>query len=189
MNKTTYNITNIHQILDKNCVYILYLYDNIYKFGKSTKLNTRLSSYSSKLDYNNIVNIYQLPTVELMSSFENIIKRYVKEKKININCNINRKNGIEFFQTDNEKIVLEDLKQIHNEILLEYENKKVCDEENNSIVQTERTKQLELTNQLDLEKERTKQLEITEKTKQIEITNQIELEKTKQIKLEIKNLK
>jgi prophage antirepressor-like protein/predicted GIY-YIG superfamily endonuclease len=140
MKRTPYDITKLHQMIDKNCVYILYLHDNIYKFGKTSSLNTRLSTHKSKLDYNNIVQLFDFPTVRLMERFENIIRLYIKENKINIKYCNNDVKGIEFFQTTNEEKMLIDLSAMYNNMIIEYETDKQLDEDNNSIVQIEKTK-------------------------------------------------
>jgi prophage antirepressor-like protein/predicted GIY-YIG superfamily endonuclease len=183
MKRTTYDITKIHQILDKNCVYILYLHDNIYKFGKSSSLNNRLTTHKSKLDYDNIVHLFDFPTVKLMERFENIIKLYSKEKKINIKYCNNDVKGVEYFQTINEQQLLTDLLAMYNDMLLEYENEKELEKDNDKIVQREKTKQKELDSAIEIERERTKQLEITERTKQLEIELEI-----KKINLQLKLL-
>jgi len=179
--RKSYDITNIHQLLDKNCVYILYLHDNIYKFGKSTSLSSRLENHRSKLNYNNIVQLFDFPTAKLMERFENIIRIYSKEEKINIKYYKNDIKGLEYFQTDNEAKLLDDLDKIYKNMIEDYQYEKDLKIDNDLSLQIEKTKQLEII-------EKTKQLEITEKTKQLEIEQNKEQEKTKQLELEIKKL-
>ena len=175
--RKSYDITNIHQLLDKNCVYILYLHDNIYKFGKSTSLSSRLENHRSKLNYNNIVQLFDFPTAKLMERFENIIRIYSKEEKINIKYYKNDIKGLEYFQTDNEAKLLDDLDKIYKNMIEDYQYEKDLKIDNDLSLQIEKTKQLEII-------EKTKQLEITEKTKQLEIEQNKEQEKTKQLELE-----
>ena len=179
--RKSYDITNIHQLLDKNCVYILYLHDNIYKFGKSASLSSRLENHRSKLNYNNIVQLFDFPTTKLMEKFENIIRIYSKEEKINIKYYKNDIKGLEYFQTDNEAKLLDDLDKIYKNMIEDYQYEKDLKIDNDLSLQIEKTKQLEII-------EKTKQLEITEKTKQLEIEQNKEQEKTKQLELEIKKL-
>jgi len=175
--RKSYDITNIHQLLDKNCVYILYLHDNIYKFGKSASLSSRLENHRSKLNYNNIVQLFDFPTIKLMEKFENIIRIYSKEEKINIKYYKNDIKGLEYFQTDNEAKLLDDLDKIYKNMIEDYQYEKDLKIDNDLSLQIEKTKQLEII-------EKTKQLEITEKTKQLEIEQNKEQEKTKQLELE-----
>ena len=85
--------------------------------------------------------------------------------------------GLEYFQTDHEAKLLNDLDKIYKDMLEEYKYKKDLKIDNDLSLQIEKTKQLEII-------EKTKQLEITEKTKQLEIEQNKEQEKTKQLELE-----
>jgi len=184
--RKSYDITNIHQLLDKNCVYILYLHDNIYKFGKSTSLSSRLENHRSKLNYNNIVQLFDFPTAKLMERFENIIRIYSKEEKINIKYYKNDIKGLEYFQTDNEAKLLDDLDKIYKNMIEDYQYEKDLKIDNDLSLQIEKTKQLEIIEKTKQEIEKTKQEQ--EKTKQLELEKNKEEEQTKQLELEIKKL-
>ena len=95
-----------------------------------------------------------------MEKFENIIRLYSKENKINIKYCNNDVKGIEYFQTNNESKILIDLSAMYNNMLILYENDEKVDKDNNSIVQIEKTKQKDLDISLDIEREKTKQLEL-----------------------------
>ena len=116
-----------------------------------------------------------------MERFENIIRIYSKEEKINIKYYKNDIKGLEYFQTDNEAKLLDDLDKIYKNMIEDYQYEKDLKIDNDLSLQIEKTKQLEII-------EKTKQLEITEKTKQLEIEQNKEQEKTKQLELEIKKL-
>ena len=184
--RKSYDITNIHQLLDKNCVYILYLHDNIYKFGKSASLSSRLENHRSKLNYNNIVQLFDFPTTKLMEKFENIIRIYSKEEKINIKYYKNDIKGLEYFQTDNEAKLLDDLDKIYKNMIEDYQYEKDLKIDNDLSLQIEKTKQLEIIEKTKQEIEKTKQEQ--EKTKQLELEKNKEEEQTKQLELEIKKL-
>lgn len=96
----------------------MHIKDNIYKYGKSSKIDDRLSKHKKMLDYTNIEKIYILNSINETSSFflkkkdeitleeklcfssnetnimEDNIKEYTKMNKINIYYN----NGIEYFE-------------------------------------------------------------------------------------------
>jgi len=107
-----------------------------------------------------------------MERFENIIRIYSKEEKINIKYYKNDIKGLEYFQTDNEAKLLDDLDKIYKNMIEDYQYEK----------------DLKIDNDLSLQIEKTKQLEIIEKTKQLELEKNKEEEQTKQLELEIKKL-
>ena len=81
------------------CVYIIYIDNNTYKFGKSKGLETRLNTHRNNLKYNNIADIFEFPDENIMSRFERNIKQYAKDNGIYTKL----ETGIEFFKTTNEK--------------------------------------------------------------------------------------
>ena len=129
------------------CVYIIYVKDNLYKFGKSTDIVTRLNNHKQKLEYREVIRIYKFSSESLMRKFENIIKQYVKT------INIHRKTdkGIEFFETENIQDVLKDLEDKYKDINKYSLNDIDIDVLDKLIVfEKEKTKQLEL--QLEIKK-------------------------------------
>ena len=45
------NETEINDYIGKDCVYIIHVKDNIYKFGHTSKLDVRLNTHKNELDY------------------------------------------------------------------------------------------------------------------------------------------
>ena len=188
----SYNIIDnyIEEDLDKyynkDCVYILHIKDNIYKYGYTSHIHKRLQSHKTNFKYNKIIKIYELCNMNATISLENKIKALTKSLNINRIYNTH----IEIFEVDNNnlqniinKIDELSLNIIEDKNIIE-DNKLIIDKD--IIIEKEKTKQIE---------EKTKQLEIEGKTKQLEIeiegkTKQLEIEgKTKQLELENENLK
>ena len=91
-----------------------------------------------------------------------MVKLFKNENKINIKYCNNNKKGFEYIQTDNEEKILYDLSNIYKEMLIEYNKEKQYKDDNNKIIQIEKTKQkeLEFAYEIEKEKEKTKQLEL-----------------------------
>ena len=121
-----------------------------------------------------------------MERFENIIRIYSKEEKINIKYYKNDIKGLEYFQTDNEAKLLDDLDKIYKNMIEDYQYEKDLKIDNDLSLQIEKTKQLEIIEKTKQEIEKTKQEQ--EKTKQLELEKNKEEEQTKQLELEIKKL-
>ena len=98
----SYNIIDnyIEEDLDKyynkDCVYILHIKDNIYKYGKSSKIDDRLYKHKQNLEYTNIEKIYVLDNINQTNILESDIKEFTKINKINMYYN----NGIEYFESN-----------------------------------------------------------------------------------------
>jgi prophage antirepressor-like protein/predicted GIY-YIG superfamily endonuclease len=129
---------------DKNCVYILNVKDDIYKYGQSHKLSNRLGEHVRKLDYINIIRIYEMDSINDILNLENKIKNLTKELKINITYN----SGIEFFKISNIiklNHMLDQIDLMSNEIK---QNNKLLNNqlkiENLTLIEIEKTKQAEI---------------------------------------------
>ena len=168
---------DLEKYRDKNCVYILNVKDDIYKYGQSHKLSNRLCEHVRKLDYINIVKIYEMDSINDILNLENKIKNLTKELKINITYN----SGIEFFELHNViklNQLLDQIDSISNEIK---QNNKLLNNqmkiENLTLIEIEKTKQLEIdylktTKTLELQNENLKlQIELLKLQKNQSNTN------------------
>lgn len=93
-----YNKDELKNYYNKDCVYILHIKDNIYKYGKSSKIQERLYKHSLNLEYTNIEKIYVLNNINEINALEDDIKDLTKINKIKIYYN----NGIEYFECNLE---------------------------------------------------------------------------------------
>lgn len=164
-NLPIYNKDTIKKYNNKDCVYILHVKDNIYKYGKTSKLQDRLSRHRYQLDYLNIEKIYELKNINDTNMLEDKIEEYTKINKINIAF----RHRVEFFECNNNYTIdkiMENIDLFYNSIN--------CSEKNYfSSTDSESDSSIELAI-------------MKEKTKQLELTSIIEKEKTKQLELELK---
>ena len=123
----------------KDCVYIIHIKDNIYKYGNTSHLFKRLQAHKTNLKYNKIIKIYEMNNMNESRHLENKIKKLVKTLNINIIYN----NHIEIFQVNNND--LEQLIEKFDELSLTINNDLKF--ETSVIIEKERTKQLELENE------------------------------------------
>lgn len=107
---------DINNYLNKSCLYILQVINNLYKFGITDDIKRRLSEHKRELKFTDIIKIYELNNFSICKEIENKIKTLVSQLKINKK----QDNSIEFFETNNE---------ITLEYILSFINKYI-DEEN-----------------------------------------------------------
>ena len=152
------NDTEINDYVNKDCVYIIKIKDDIYKFG-----------YSSKLDYEKKIRIYILDNINQAIKLEKQLKYFFRKN----NMLIKYENQKEIFQTDDIDNVIEKIDKFAESI----KNKNI---DNNNDVHEEDSITEKYNDELKLELEK-------EKTKQIISNNNflLEKEKTKQLELEI----
>ena len=170
--------TEINDYVGKDCVYILHIKDNIYKFGHSSKLDTRISTHKIKLDYKKKIKFYILDNINQIQQLEKQLKYFFRKN----NMLIKYKNQTEIFQTDNIDYIIGKIDKFAESI--KYKNIESNEDSDDEITEKYKiTKNEEL--KLEFEKEKTKQ--IIEETKQLESNNNVllEKEKTKQLELEI----
>jgi len=94
-----YNKDEMKKYKNKDCVYILHIKDNIYKYGKSSKIDDRLYKHKQNLEYTNIISIaaiYVLDSINQTNILESDIKEFTKINKLNMYYN----NGIEYFESN-----------------------------------------------------------------------------------------
>lgn len=89
-----YNKDEFKNYYNKDCVYILHIKDNIYKYGKTSDIQDRFYRHKRNLGFTNIEKIYVLSSINEINAMEDDIKEFTKNNKINLYYN----HGIEFFE-------------------------------------------------------------------------------------------
>jgi len=168
------NDTEINDYVGKDCVYIIHVKDNIYKFGHTSKLDVRLNAHKNELDYNKKIKFYILDNINQTTQLEKQLKYYFKK----YNMLTTYENKREIFQTDDIDSVIKKIDKFAESI--QNKNKLVYNDEESDDDIEETEKYNSLYNELKLEFEK-------EKTKQIQSNNNLlmEKEKTRQLELEI----
>jgi prophage antirepressor-like protein/transposase-like protein/predicted GIY-YIG superfamily endonuclease len=112
-----YNKDDLKTYYNKDCVYILHIKDNIYKYGKTSDIQDRFYRHKQHLGYINIEKIYVLNSINQINILEDDIKEFTKINKINYCYNNGKKPhqglfappfeakpqkyGVEFFECNN----------------------------------------------------------------------------------------
>ena len=110
-----YNKDELKGYYNKDCVYILHIKDNIYKYGKTSDIQDRFYRHKQKLEYMNIEKIYVLNSINEINALEDDIKEFTKMNKINIYYN----NGIEYFECNTSftiNKIIENIDNIYNKL-------------------------------------------------------------------------
>jgi prophage antirepressor-like protein len=94
---------DLDKYYNKDCVYIINIKDNIYKYGYTSHIFKRLQAHKTNLKYNKIIKIFEMNNMNEAIRLENKIKKLVKLSNINMIYN----NHIEIFAVNN--IDLQDL--------------------------------------------------------------------------------
>ena len=96
---------------NKDCVYIINIKNNIYKYGYSSHIFRRLKDHKSNLKYTKIIKIYSLNNINDAIKLEMKIKKLVYLLNINITYN----NHIEIFEIDdsNLKSIIDKINKFH----------------------------------------------------------------------------
>lgn len=68
----------------KSCIYVIYLGNNEYKFGITDDLKERMTRHKSGLEFETIVNIFELPNATVAKKVETQIKRLVRKLGIHV---------------------------------------------------------------------------------------------------------
>ena len=150
----SYNIIDnyIEEDLDKyqnkDCVYIIHIKDNIYKYGYTSHIFKRLQAHKTNLNYNKIIKIYDMNNMNEVINLETKIKKLTKSLNINIVYN----NHVEIFEVgiNNLQNIIKKIDELSLKIINKKDN-----------LDIEKIKQLELENEknnLDIKK--IKQLEL-----------------------------
>lgn len=166
--------TEIAEYTNKDCVYILHIKENIYKYGYSSDLETRLTNHMNKLNYDKKIKFYILDNINQAKQLEKQIKYYLRKYKLSIKY----ENQTEIFKTDNINNVIENIDKFYESIKskniksIEYNDddsdddtitekyKRIQNEELKLEFEKEKTKQILSNNDVMLQKEKTRQLEL-----------------------------
>uniref|UniRef100_A0A6C0EFP7 Bro-N domain-containing protein n=1 Tax=viral metagenome TaxID=1070528 RepID=A0A6C0EFP7_9ZZZZ len=132
---------DLDKYYNKDCVYIIHIKDNIYKYGNTSHLFKRLQAHKTNLNYNKIIKIYDMNNMNDAIKLENKIKTLVKTLKINTVYNTH----IEIFEVDNNN--LQNLIKKIDELSFKIINTKNNENIKNLDIEKEKTKQLELENE------------------------------------------
>jgi len=153
-NIINYTKENLEKYVNKDCVYILHIRDNIFKYGNTSHIVKRLQAHKTNLNYSNIIKIYEFDNMNLSKEMENKIKKFVKS----ININIQYGKHIEFFEIDIINL---------NNIINKFDEIKINIINNNNINNNELNKLIKI------EEEKTRQLELEYKIEQLKIHKNI----------------
>ena len=121
-NKLAYSMDKLDDYIGHEIVYVINVKDNIYKFGQTYKVDKRMESHASTLNFNNIVKLYKLPNRTISLACEDKIKTLAKKLKIKSTYN----NGLEFFETNGKysiDFVIQSIDEIVTETTKQYTNK------------------------------------------------------------------
>jgi prophage antirepressor-like protein len=162
---------------NKDCVYIIHIKDNIYKYGNTSHIFKRLQTHKTNLKYNKIIKIFDMNNMNEAIKLENKIKTLIKTLNINTVYNTH----VEIFKVDNNN--LQNLIKKIDELSFKIINTKI---KPNILLESEKTKQLALENE-------NLKLKLADNTKQLKLENEnlkLKLaDNTKQLELENENLK
>ncbi|AYV75621.1 MAG: putative Bro-N domain-containing protein [Terrestrivirus sp.] len=71
-------MSDINVFMNDNCVYLIDLGDNEYKFGITGDIVKRLAAHKKEFQYKNVVNVYKLPNINKCKNVEDKIKNQIK---------------------------------------------------------------------------------------------------------------
>jgi len=176
-NQIYYDDNKIKELNNENCVYIIRVKDSLYKFGITSHLKIRMNNHKRFLDFEEILEVFTLPNLNIALNIETKIKQYA------INCKIRKiieNVGTELFEINDDYTIERVIKEI--KIMVDDELDSQERKENkykfDSILLLENTK----IKQFELE---LKKYEILESMKNSDLL--IEIEKTKQLQMQEKN--
>jgi prophage antirepressor-like protein/predicted GIY-YIG superfamily endonuclease len=176
-NQIYYDDNKIKELNNENCVYIIRVKDSLYKFGITSHLKIRMYNHKRFLDYDEILEVFTLPNLNIALNIETKIKHYA------INCKIRKiieNVGTELFETNDDYSIERIIKEIKIMVEEELDNQERRENKYkfDSILLLENTK----IKQFELE---LKKYEILESMKNSDLL--IEIEKTKQLQMQEKN--
>ena len=161
------------ELEDKSCIYIIKIKNSIYKYGESDNIRNRLNNHKNNFNFEEIVDIFELPNKTISRETESKIKEFTKNAKINIIYNT----SVEFFEANSnytiDRILME-IKNIVDNQLEVYKTK----QKNQNLATIEN---IELYKIRQYEIESNKQIELAKINKEIELAR----EKTRQLELEL----
>jgi prophage antirepressor-like protein len=127
----SYSIINnyVEVDLDKyygiDCVYVIHIKNNIYKYGNTSHLFKRLQSHKTNFNYKKIIKIYEMKNINDAKKLEKKIMNLTKSLNINIIYNLGNTNHKEMFEINN-KDLYNIIKKI-DDFTLDFNNKQILD--------------------------------------------------------------
>lgn len=82
LNKIDYSLDKLDYYKDKNIIYVIYIKNNIYKFGTTYEIVNRINHHVSKLKFNYIVKLYEINNRTIGLNCETKLKEMAKKLKI-----------------------------------------------------------------------------------------------------------
>lgn len=113
-------LPDLNKYIDKNCLYLIHIKDNIYKYGITRKIIDRMNRHKRDLDYNNTIKIWVADTRE---TIENMISNLLTQWNIKI---VYQKKT-ECFQTTND-ITIDHVIEKIDEYINEHQGETISDE-------------------------------------------------------------
>jgi len=163
----------LKELEDKSCIYIIKIKNSIFKYGESDNIRNRLNNHKNNFNFEQILDIFELPNKTISRETETKIKEFTKNAKINIIYNT----SVEFFEANTtytiDRILME-IKNIVDNQLEIYKTK----QKNQSLATIEN---IELYKIRQYEIESNKQIELAKINKEIGLAK----EKTRQLELEL----
>ena len=89
---------DLNKYINKSCLYILLVKENIYKFGITDDIKTRYKAQKKGLQFKEVVKIYQIDNFSICRIIENKVKFLVKQLGINVKIDT----YCELFETSDE---------------------------------------------------------------------------------------
>jgi prophage antirepressor-like protein len=106
----SYSIINnyVEVDLDKyygiDCVYVIHIKDDIYKYGNTSHLFKRLQTHKTNFNYKKIIKIYEMKNINDAIKLEKKIMKLTKSLNINIIYNLGNTNHKEMFEINNKDL-------------------------------------------------------------------------------------
>ena len=87
-----------------DCVYVIHIKDDIYKYGNTSHLFKRLQAHKTNFNYKKIIKIYEMKNINDAIKLEKKIMKLTKSLNINIIYNLGNTNHKEIFKVNNNNL-------------------------------------------------------------------------------------
>uniref|UniRef100_A0A6C0H089 Bro-N domain-containing protein n=1 Tax=viral metagenome TaxID=1070528 RepID=A0A6C0H089_9ZZZZ len=174
-NGTLYDEVKLKELENIPCVYLIHVKDSLYKFGQTRQSLRRMNEHKKNLSYNEIIKIFEFPTLDLAMNVENRIKKYTMNAKIRKYI----EEGVEFFEINKDYSIERIIKDINTMVDTEISihEKKINISKLDSLAFIENIRLDEYDKLITIEKEKTKQAELDIRKKELDIRkHELELE-------------
>jgi prophage antirepressor-like protein len=174
-NGPLYDEVKLKELENIPCVYLIHVKDSLYKFGQTRQSLRRMNEHKKNLSYNEIIKIFEFPTLDLAMNVENRIKKYTMNAKIRKYI----EEGVEFFEINKDYSIERIIKDINTMVDTEISihEKKINTSKLDSLAFIENIRLDEYDKLITIEKEKTKQAELDIRKKELDIRkHELELE-------------